>query len=79
MVEIFSNLRWRLAIVCKYCGFDPVVYLKNPEMAAEKVKNFMLDRKNSANFLLSTKQYEQIPRRKIQKSLYGNDNKSANT
>ncbi|MCB0347826.1 MAG: hypothetical protein KDD37_03280, partial [Bdellovibrionales bacterium] len=79
IVEVFSNIRWRVSIVCQYCGFDPVLYIKSPEMAAEKVKNFMLDRKNSANFLLSTKQYERLPRRKIQKPLYDQDDKSANT
>ncbi len=79
VVEIFSNLRWRLAIVCKYCGFDPVLYLKSPELAAESVKNFMLDRKSSANFLLSTKQFEQIPRRKIPAIVLSKEDKSANT
>jgi hypothetical protein len=78
-VEITSVIRWRIAVVCKYCGFDPVIYVKDPAMAAEKVTNFMKERKNSTTFLLSSKQFHQLPRRKIQKSIYNNTNKSANT
>jgi len=36
--EIFVQIRWRLSIVCRTCGFDPVIYLKNSREAVEKVK-----------------------------------------
>jgi hypothetical protein len=41
MAEIFVKVRWRLYMVCKSCGFDPVVYVKNPQKAAELVQNYM--------------------------------------
>ena len=37
ITETFLQLRWRLTVVCKQCGFDPVLYLKNSEAAAKKV------------------------------------------
>lgn len=79
IVEIWCMVQWRIHIVCRYCGFDPVLYVQSPEKAAEKVKNFMEDRKNTAAFLLSTKQYGSIPRRKIVKPSFQNKNTSANT
>lgn len=36
--EIFVLFRWRLSIACPHCGFDPVMYKKNPKVAAERVK-----------------------------------------
>lgn len=36
--EVFLRFRWRLAIVCAQCGFDPALYLKNPSLAAAKVR-----------------------------------------
>ena len=36
--EIFVQIRWRLTIVCKYCGFDPVTYVKDTEKAVARVK-----------------------------------------
>lgn len=36
--EIVMQVRWRLSIVCKTCGFDPIAYLRDPAAAAEKVK-----------------------------------------
>jgi len=38
VAETFVQLRWRLTIVCKYCGFDPVLYLKDTTKAVAKVK-----------------------------------------
>ena len=79
ITEIFIMIHWRISVVCNFCGFDPVLYLKSPELAAEKVKTFMNDRKNTATFLLSNKQYEKIPRRKIKTPGFDTKNKSANT
>lgn len=51
--EVFVKIRWRLSIVCKQCGFDPVLYLKAPDAAAQKVK-FQLDkRKEDPQYLLA--------------------------
>lgn len=40
--ETMIHFRWRLALVCRHCGFDPVLYLKSPDKAASKVR-FHLD------------------------------------
>jgi hypothetical protein len=44
--EIALHVRWRLYIVCTRCGFDPLLYLKDPEAAAKRVITF-LDRYDS--------------------------------
>jgi hypothetical protein len=36
--ELFVVFRWRMSIACSKCGFDPVLYKKNPELAALRVK-----------------------------------------
>src|SRR4051812_28752164 len=41
LTELFIMLRWRTSINCAKCGFDPVLYKKDPAQAAEKVKAFM--------------------------------------
>jgi hypothetical protein len=38
IMEIVILVRHRLSVVCQYCGFDPHVYLKKPERAAELVR-----------------------------------------
>lgn len=40
-IELGLLIRWRLYIVCSKCGFDPVLYRKDPEIAAQKVLQFM--------------------------------------
>lgn len=37
LAEFFTHFRWRMSVVCQHCGFDPVVYLKSPPAAVEKV------------------------------------------
>jgi hypothetical protein len=41
ITEMFISFRWRLSIACTRCGFDPVIYKKNPEIAAAKVRAHM--------------------------------------
>ncbi|RME17865.1 MAG: hypothetical protein D6797_01545 [Bdellovibrio sp.] len=41
LAEIFTHLRWRLSLICQACGFDPVLYLKDKEAAAQKVKEIL--------------------------------------
>lgn len=53
--EVFVQVRWRLSIVCPHCGFDPVLYLKQPEKAAEKVTRKLEARRNDPNKLLARK------------------------
>lgn len=51
--EIFVQFRWRTSVVCRHCGFDPVLYVKNPAVAAQKVKIRLEERKNDPASLLS--------------------------
>lgn len=51
--EVFLKFRWRLSIVCRHCGFDPVLYLKQPEIAVEKVKYQLEVRKQDPKYLLA--------------------------
>lgn len=52
--ETFVQLRWRLTIVCKYCGFDPVLYIKDTTKAVAKVKAHLEQRKRDPATMLST-------------------------
>lgn len=51
--EVFVKIRWRLSVVCRQCGFDPVLYLKQPEAAAQKVKEQLETRKQDPKYLLA--------------------------
>lgn len=51
--EVFIYLRWRFSVVCKLCGFDPVLYRKSPDQASERVRRFYEKRTQEPNFLLS--------------------------
>ncbi len=51
--EVFVKIRWRLSVVCRQCGFDPVLYLKDPEAAAAKVKDQLVVRQQDPKYLLS--------------------------
>ena len=46
LAEMFVIFRWRLSIACSRCGFDPVLYKKSPEKAAEKVRRYIDERRN---------------------------------
>jgi hypothetical protein len=53
MTETFIQLRWRLLVACRQCGFDPVLYIKHPEQAAEKVTAHLKNRRQSATYLMA--------------------------
>lgn len=46
LTEITLQMRWRISLVCKKCGFDPVMYLKNVDAAIEKVQKRLAERKD---------------------------------
>lgn len=50
--EIFTQLKWRTAMVCQNCGFDPVLYLRDHEQAGLKIKAFLEKRSVSPAHLL---------------------------
>ncbi len=50
--EVLFQLRWRVSIICKYCGFDPIIYKRDPNLAASKVKVRLEERKEDADAIL---------------------------
>lgn len=38
VMEIFIQFRWRLSLPCQKCGFDPLIYIKSPQQAADRVR-----------------------------------------
>lgn len=52
VAETFSQTRWRTSMICRNCGFDPVVYVRNPEQAGLKIKAFLDRRSESPEHLL---------------------------
>jgi hypothetical protein len=53
ITETFIQIRWRLSISCKQCGFDPVLYLKDADKAAEKVNEHLKQRRLDPQYLLA--------------------------
>ena len=67
IAEIFVQFRWRLTIVCKHCGFDPVLYLKDSEKAVAKVKLRLDQRqKDPASLLAEPLQIPKLPKEKAE-------------
>ena len=50
--EVFSQLKWRGSMVCQNCGFDAVLYMRDPEHAGLKIKAFLEKRADSPAHLL---------------------------
>lgn len=50
--ELFSQTKWRASMICRNCGFDPVVYVRNPEQAGLKIKAFLEHRSELPEYLL---------------------------
>jgi hypothetical protein len=48
--ELFIVFRWRLSIACMHCGFDPVLYKKKPELAAQRVRMHLERRRQDPLF-----------------------------
>ncbi len=38
LMEVSIQIRWRMSLPCKKCGFDPLTYIKSPSKAAEQVR-----------------------------------------
>lgn len=36
--EMYVQFRWRMFVICQKCGFDPVLYVKDKQLACQKVK-----------------------------------------
>lgn len=64
VAEIFVHVRRRLSMACPHCGFDPVIYLRDPREAARRVKLTLEERQERPEFLLSSKNpLKNLPRR----------------
>lgn len=44
-IELAIKIRWRMSLICHECGFDPVIYKRNPAVACQMVKAKMDERK----------------------------------
>lgn len=53
LAEVFIQMRWRMSLSCRHCGFDPVLYLKDTTKAVEKVKLHLEKRKQDPKHLLT--------------------------
>lgn len=53
LTESFIQLRWRMSVTCKHCGFDALLYKKDTAKAAEKVKVHLAQRRDNPDMLLS--------------------------
>lgn len=42
--EMYMQFRWRFFVICQKCGFDPVLYIRNPNLACVKVKEKLTER-----------------------------------
>ena len=51
--EFLIQLRWRTSLLCRACGFDPVLYVKEPQKAAAKVKMHLDKRKEDPKYLMT--------------------------
>jgi len=52
-LEVFVYLRWRASLICSLCGFDPIIYKRSPEQAAQRVRAFYREREENPQFWLS--------------------------
>lgn len=52
LAELFAQTKWRTSMICRNCGFDPVVYVRSPEQAGLKIKAFLDRRADSPEYLL---------------------------
>ncbi len=53
LMEVMIQIRYRLNLVCQFCGFDPILYKKSPETAALMVKAHLDKVQLDPDFLLS--------------------------
>lgn len=66
VTEIFVQVRWRVSIACPHCGFNPVLYIKDPERAAARVNEFFEVKKQDSAFFLSTNPLLKVARQQAQ-------------
>ena len=61
--EMFVYLRWRAALTCRMCGFDPLVYRRDPRAASAQVREFFDRMGDDPKFMLSKSPLVDVHRR----------------
>lgn len=62
IAEVFVHIRWRMALPCPHCGFDPLLYKVDREKAAAIVKENLEKLRTSGQFLLrQNNPFENLP------------------
>lgn len=61
LFEFFVQFKYRLAMICPHCGFDPLLYLKSKEKACAQVKEYLERRKNDPMVYLSSRPKLDLP------------------
>lgn len=61
--EMFIFFRWRVAVVCKLCGFDPVLYKRSPARASARVREFFTEQVRNPSFQLTKSPLLELHRR----------------
>lgn len=59
--EFFVQIKFRLAMPCGSCGFDPLLYMKSPTKACEQVKIHLDSRKNDPATYMSSRPKLDLP------------------
>lgn len=67
VAETFIYSRWRSHIVCRMCGFDPVLYNSSPTRARNKVKAFYETQQENPAFLLSKSPLLEVKRESLRR------------
>ena len=76
VAEVIVQLRWRLSLPCAHCGFDPLLYTRNPDHAAKQVRTVYERRRERADFLLTSKSLLETQKRIRDGSRKGTRSKS---
>ena len=64
IAEIFVYLRWRAALTCRMCGFDPLVYKRSPAAASKGVRDFFDRMGEDPQMMLSKSPLVEVHRRR---------------
>lgn len=61
--EMMALLRYRLGLPCPKCGFDPLLYKRDPKKASARVRDFYERKKASPDFVLTGKALIEVQKR----------------
>lgn len=61
--ETAVQIRWRVGLACSACGFDPLLYMRRPDAARDRVRAFFDRRSEEPDFLLTAHSLIETQRR----------------